>query len=137
MTASDHLPIIATVVSEQDRLEFLPKLFGPYFLHTESAIYQWMRQLCADYDGGYWEFMALSNGGGYLRPAGGPWVLKVDGNGFSGQLSHDAAGMVVTLFTLSHLAFRFPESDLGGCYHRLLDYARQHPEAGRILAAID
>ena len=47
MTASDHLPIIATVVSEQDRLDFLPKLFGRYFLHTESAIYQWMRQLCA------------------------------------------------------------------------------------------
>jgi len=137
MTASDHLPIIATVVSEQDRLEFLPKLFGRYFLHTESAIYQWMRQLCADYDGGYWEFMTLSNGGGYLRPGVGPWVLKVDGNGFSGQFSHDAAGIVVTLFALSHLAFRYPESDLGGCYLRLLDHARQHPEAARMLAAID
>lgn len=129
--------IHASLVSDEARLEFLPKLFGRWFLHVESAVYTWMRQLCTDYDGDYWEFMTLSNDGGYLRPGGGPWVLQVDGNGFSGSLSNDAAGIVVTLFTLSHLAFRFPESDLGRCYHCLLDYARQHPEAGRMLAAID
>lgn len=137
MTASEHTPIIATLVAEQDRLAFLPTLFGRLMMHVESGIYDWMRQLCPDYDGGYWEFVALSNGGGYLRSAGGPWVLEVSGNGFRGTLSGDAAGMVVTLFALSHLSFRFPESDLGANYHRVLEFAKQHPEAGKILAAID
>lgn len=137
MTASDHTPIIATPVGQEDRLQFLPTLFGRHFMQVESAAYTWMRKLCGDYEGGYWEFLTLPNGGGYLRPADGPWVLDVDGNGFRGRLSNDAAGIVVTLFALSHLSFRFPDSELGGIYHRVLEYAKQHPEAEKILAAID
>lgn len=137
MTASDHTPILATLVGQHDRLQFLPTLFGRYFMHVESAVYTWMRELCGDYEGGYWEFIALSNAAGYLRPAGGPWVLDVDGNGFRGTLDNDAAGIVVTLFALSHLAFRFPDTELGEIYHRVLGYAKQHPDAGKILAAID
>lgn len=128
MSASDHMPNLATLVTESQRLAFLPRLFGPHYLHVEAGTYDWMRQLAPDYTGGCWEFMTLSNDGGYLRPEAGPWLLQVDGNGFRGTLSHDAAGIVVTLFTLSHLSFRFPESVLAERYHAL--YRRPFP-AGR------
>lgn len=136
MAASEDT-IIATLVADEDRLAFLPTLFGRYFMHVESSVYTWMRELCQDYGGGYWEFVALSNAAGYMRPQTGPWVVDVDGNGFRGTLSGDAAGIVVTLFALSHLSFRFPDTELGEIYHRLLGYAKQHPDAGKILATID
>lgn len=130
-------PIDATLVGEHGRLEFLPTLLGRLFMHVEAAVYTWMRALCADYGGGYWEFVALSNSGGYLRPSTGPWLVSVDGNGWRGELSADAVGIVVTLFALGHLTFRYPESDITDRYQQLLAYARQHAESGRILAAID
>lgn len=136
MNASAQMPVIATLVPMEQRLEFLPTQYGRLFMHVEAAVYDWMRQLCRDYGGGYWEFLALSNSGGYLRPASGPWVLEVD-NGYRGTLTNDAAGIVVTLFVLSHLSFRFPDSDLADRYHLLLEYAKQHQEAERIIAAID
>jgi Antirestriction protein len=59
--------------------------------------------------GGWWNFYDLSNGGCYLAPGGvETFHLKVMGNGFDGRLSANATGITVTLFALSHLAFRFP-----------------------------
>jgi hypothetical protein len=52
MNASDQ-PIIATLVADHDRLEFLPTLYGRYFMHVEAAVYDWMRMFARDYEGGY------------------------------------------------------------------------------------
>ena len=55
--------IVATLVDDENRLDFLPTFFGPRFmLHGETLIYAWMRKLCSAYNGGYWKFYTLSNG---------------------------------------------------------------------------
>lgn len=117
---------------------FLPRHFGPRFLTGEAAVYVAMQRLCPDYDGGFWDFLDLTNGGFYmrLRVDDDLRIAVPDGNGFDGVLSADAAGIVATLFALNHLAWQGAPA-MVQAYDRLRAYAEQHPECGSILAAID
>src|SRR3546814_6505276 len=55
-------------------------------------------KLSADFTGAYWHFYTLSNGGFYMAPGDQPqYRLEWDGNGFSGDVSADAAGLIATL----------------------------------------
>ena len=129
--------IQATVVPGDERLRFLPRVFGRRFMQGEATVFGWMRQLCADYNGGYWDFVDLSNGGFYLRlVTDKPLKLYVDGNGFDGELSADAASIVVCMFAINELMFDGAH-ELDGAYYALRDYAIQHPECRSILSAID
>ena len=70
----------------------------------------------------------------------GPERMKLawDGNGFEGEVSSDAAGIIATLFTLSHMSMAFRGADhLAEHYHRLLDFAAEHEDSRMIFAAID
>jgi Antirestriction protein len=107
-------------------------------LDVESAVYTYMRQICPGYAGGYWRFLELSNGGCYLAPeVDVAFDLRVDGNGFKGAMSADAAGITACLFALSHLSFRISEDCIADRFHLLRDFALSHREARAILAAID
>jgi hypothetical protein len=135
--------IIARRVAAHRRMAFTPKYFGKHrMLHGEGFAYQWMRRLCRPYQGAYWHFYELSNGGFYMAPdLSGPLRIEVPGNGYRGDLSADATGIVVTLFALSQLMDCTHGQD--DCetfierFHRLRDFAAQHAEADAILAAID
>jgi hypothetical protein len=63
--------------------------------------------------------------------------IEVDGNGFRGELSADAAGIVATLFALGQLAAEAADTDAGDAlidrYHFLRGFAASHAEAGRDL----
>ncbi len=48
--------IVATVVKNNERLAFLPKYFGRYYLTGEAIVYSFMTKLSNTYTGGYWEF---------------------------------------------------------------------------------
>jgi hypothetical protein len=98
-----------------------------------------MRALCESYSGGYFNFYDISNGGCFMAlERSEPLTIAGDGNGYEGTMSAEAAGVVSTLFALSHLAFRFFEIELlSERYHQLREFALDHPEAGAILAAID
>lgn len=103
-----------------------------------------MARLSQDYKGGLWHFYELSNGGFYLAPNKTERMrVEVDGNGFDGAMSADAAGIVATLFALNHLVALVyeeggPELDkLSDHYYFLRDFALGHPEAVTILRAID
>jgi len=127
----------ATKVPEGYRLAFLPRHFGRLFMQVESSIYGHMRDLCPGYTGGYWEFFDLINGGCYMAPAGDAFEIHAP-NGHSGTVSGDAAGIIATLYALSHLAFRFEEATvLSDRFHQLREFALDHGEAAAILAAID
>src|ERR1022692_1022899 len=97
--------ISATLVGEAERLNFLPRFFGERFmLLGENAVFDWMGKLSEDYNGGFWNFYTLSNGGFYMAPAGRDVMqISVDGNGFDGTLSADAAGIVATIFALDYV----------------------------------
>jgi antirestriction protein len=140
MNTSPHLaarPIQAHQVPDEARIETLPRHFGRHMLAVEDAVYRFMRQLAKDYSGGYWHFYELSNGGFYMAPECEPLVLQVEGNGYAGRLSAEAAGITACLFALSHLTFRIPDQLISDHYYLLRDFALEHSEASAILAAID
>lgn len=133
--------IIATEMPEELRIHALPRAFGQAFLVTEQTIYNRANELLPAYRGGYWDFLALSNGGFYMRPnMQEPVRVSVESNGYDGQMSRDAAGIVCCLFAYSYLSFglnRPLRQRLAQHYHLLRDYMLEHPEAVTILSAID
>ncbi|QXW20371.1 antirestriction protein (plasmid) [Comamonas aquatica] len=131
-----------TKVSDVQRMGFLPTYFGPHLmLHGEQAVYSWMRHIAPDYTGGLWEFYELSNGGFYMGIEHERFDVFVPGNGFEGNMSGDAAGIVATIFALdniiSQLYETFDVDYLVEHKYRLIDFSRSHPEAAMITAAID
>jgi hypothetical protein len=132
-------PVSASLVAEGDRLSFLPRFFGEcLMLRGESTVYSFMNHLSEDYSGGFWNFYTLSNGGFYMAPDyNNPMRVSVNGNGFEGELSADAAGIVANLFALSHLAAKTENDRIIELYHLLREFAFDHPESRKILMAID
>ena len=136
-------PVAATLVAEGDRLSFLPAFFGPRLtMRGESLVFGWLDALSENYNSGFWRFYTLTNGGFYMAPATDKRMrLSVDGNGFNGEMSADAAGIVATLFAVGQLAAEVHGTDAGDTladhYHALRDFAKTHPEAGLIFRAID
>jgi hypothetical protein len=107
-------------------------------MQVESRIYDQFREIAPGYDGGFWEFVDLSNGGGYLAPAGETFLIDQPSNYFQGTVSADAAGVIVTLYVLSELSFKYPEEPLfADHFHQLRDFAAEHAEAALIFSAID
>ena len=131
--------IVATLVGDDDRLDFMPKHLGlRNLMKGQNMFPAYLDRLSVDYSGGYWEFYELSNGGWYTAPRGDQhYRVAWDGNGYEGQMSADAAGITASLFTLCELANRTQEDDLIKAYHLLRDFAIEHEEGQEILSAID
>lgn len=137
--AQELAPVAASLVAEGDRLSFLPTFFGErVMLRGESLVYGWMRHLSEDYNGGFWHFYTLSNGGFYMAPATDKRMrLDVEGNGFSGEVSADAAGVVATMFALCQLAAETQDDRIIDLYFLLRAFMKDHPERDLMFRAID
>ena len=129
--------IVVHRVLDRARLRMLPQLFGSRTMRVESLVYDRMSEFVESYDGGFWEFYQLSNGGFYMAPRMPEVQVVVASNGFEGMLSADAAGITVCLFTYSHLAFEVEGDIFARHFHWLRAFALEHTEALQILAAID
>lgn len=129
----------ASLVPDAERMTFLPRFFGAqHLLKGEFLVYEWMGNLCQDYNGGFWNFYTLKNGGFYMAPASGKRLRVIcRGNGFDGEMTADAAGIVATLFTLCQLAFETELDRFSDLFHSLRAFAASHSEASAILSAID
>ncbi len=133
-------PIVRKLVSDEERLNILPKYSGQHFMTLESQIYQVMGEYCEDYNGGYWDMWELSNGTFYMTPllAEEKVTMVGRGNYFEGAMSLDAAGIVACLVAFNRLAWSVPEPEhFNELFYGLRDWALQHEECGSILAAID
>ncbi|WP_406874113.1 antirestriction protein [Escherichia coli] len=80
-------------VEECDRLSFLPYLFGQDFLYAEASVYALAKQMMPEYEGGFWHFIRLPDGGGYMMPDGDRFHLVNGENWFDRTVSADAAGI--------------------------------------------
>lgn len=136
--------IIATPVADENRIRFWPQHFGgiPQWLMLEPRIFAWMDRLCADYNGGVWNFYTLSNGGAFMAPeADGDddekWTLFNGMNGNGTELSPEAAGIAVCLMEYSHHAIRTECDAMTEHYYRLRNYALGHAECSAIMHVID
>ena len=132
--------ITRRTLADGERADFVHALFGLAFpLKLEPTIFAMAGMLAEDYNGGFWQFHALSNGGFYMAPDVDRGFEVSCENGFEGTLSADALGVTACLYAFSHLSFgegAFAEA-CAEQYHLLREYAMDHPEAGVILAAID
>ena len=138
-SASETNTPTVRVLDEDERMAFLPRLFGPTLMIIgEYAVYDVMGKLSTDYRGGFWMFKEVSNGALYMSPdTTGDMTVQWDGNGYDGIMSPDAAGLVATLFALSHLSCDYRTDGLADAYCLLADFAASHAEAGAIFGAID
>ena len=127
-------------LADAQRVDYPASIFGVDFpFRVEPMIFTFAGHLSADYDGGLWDFYALSNGGFYMAPkTDEPFNVRAE-NGFEGRLSACAFGMTVCLYAFSHLSFG--GGDLAETcaeqYHLLREHMLDHREAPAMLAAID
>lgn len=131
---------LATLVPKARRMAFLPALFSPaLMLIGERAVYQFMSWLAPDdYTGGLWQFHERDGQPLFLSPATDKrFRLFCETNGYVGEVSAEAAGIIATLFALSRLSFRHEVDQLSEAYLRLYGFAGEHAEAGEIFKAID
>lgn len=129
------------IIPDERRSNHADELFGIHFpLAVEPAIFMFADRLSPDYQGGYWHFYALSNGGFFVAPDAGTDFKVSCENGFQGTMSAEAFGITASLYAYSHLSFTNIEDLADECvthYHLLRDYAMEHAEVRAILAAID
>jgi hypothetical protein len=141
---TDHespTPVYREQLSEAQRGPHAAKLFGIRFpLMVEPYTFDSAGALSEQYDGGYWEFFSLSNGGFFMAPTSRETFHVVCANGFEGDLSADAFGITACLHAFSLLSFAADEKLAEECtrhYHCLREYAGRHPEAASIWRATD
>ena len=132
--------ITNNLVSEEMRLQFWPKHFGkiPQWMLLEPRAFAWMDRLCEAYNGGYWNYYTLSNGGAFIAPdSEDNWAMFNKLNGNSAELSSEAAGIAVCLLNWSHHACRTGSPAMSEHYYHLREFALSHPESNAIMHIID
>lgn len=138
VAVNQNSTIQKTVVPGHLRASTLPKRFPAMFLVYESLVYRYLEIFSNDLQTGYWEFVELSNGGFYMSlQSPKTFHLYIPSSGFEGEMSADAASVIVNLFAQCHLANQHELDGLIGMCHALREYAREHAEACLIRKAID
>jgi antirestriction protein len=130
------------LVPEDQRLSTVDKLFGVHFpLRLEPVIYGITERMTqGQYEGGYWLFYTLDNGGFYMAPKDDRVFAVSSDNYWHGELSADALAVTVCLTAYSHLSFGGPETFARACarhYHLLRHYMLDHEEVAAILEVTD
>ncbi|EJN6639428.1 antirestriction protein [Escherichia coli] len=75
-----------------------------------------------EYQGGFWHFIRLPDGGGYMMPDGDRFHMVNGANWFDRTVSADAAGIILTSLVINRQLWRHIEF---------------HPECNAIYAALD
>jgi hypothetical protein len=137
---------MSTIITRKEikttqRIKHTSDLFGIRFpVNIEPAIYTIAGNIAVEYDGAYWEFYSLSNGGFYMAPDLDKLYAVSCINGYEGAISADALGITACLYAYSHLSFSSNTAFAEICanhYHWLRAYMLEHKEASAILSAID
>lgn len=129
--------ISARIIPTVDRVEYLKKFFDRKFGFGVSLVDSFMEKIASNYTSGTLNIYILSNGGFYLAPSNNE-KLKCDcENGFSDELSCDAAGIIATLYALDTLASKTGADHFAEMYYLLQGYIGHHVEGRKIHSAID
>jgi hypothetical protein len=139
-TQSSSPTVTRELVPEDQRLTVVERLFGMAFpLRLEPVIYGITDRMADGYEGGYWAFYTLSNGGFYMAPSGDRIFHVRCQNMYEGDLSADALGITACLYAYSHLSFSTGAiaREYARHYHLLREFMMDHPEVRGVLGAID
>ena len=139
-TQASLLTVTRQLVPEDQRMDVVDQLFGTAFpLQLEPVVYGITDRMAEGYDGGYWHFYTLSNGGFYMAPAEERIFHVKCQNMYEGDLSADALGITSCLYAYSNLSFSLSDiaREYARHYHLLREYSLEHAELSVILAATD
>ncbi|MGI3399772.1 antirestriction protein, partial [Providencia stuartii] len=124
------------LVHPRGRDTFWRFYFGtvPDWQRIEGDIFNMMAKCCQTYQGAFWEFSMLSNGGAFIWPDMLEPSLQMFNphNGNEAELSPEATGIAVCLMVYSIWLFKTESSVLIEYFYQLRDYAMQHPEQAQI-----
>lgn len=133
--------IKTNIVNSRGRSTFWRFYFGtvPDWQRLEGDIFNLMDKMCEVYQGAFWEFSMLSNGGAFIWPDMLETSLHIFNphNGNEAELSPEAAGIAVCLMAYSIWSFKTESEVLVEYFYQLRDYAMQHPEQAQIFRLID
>lgn len=134
---NNHQNTLITV-PKNDRLAFLPRLFGKFFLQGETTVYNFMQAYVDGYNGGYYDFHQTPCGASFMAcTAAQTYQVDIDTNYFSRKLTAETTGIIATLFSLSINSLRYQSQHLSDQYQALLAYAQSTPDSAAIFSAID
>jgi hypothetical protein len=138
---SESTSITTTLIPEKERLTYIEKTFGMVFpLRIEPFIYSVARHISEDYNGGYWHYHSLSNGGFWMHPESGEPFDVISDNGYTGSMQPEAFGITCCLYSYSNLSFYENKQLSDLCtqhYHLLRDFVPKLSQAGQISAVCD
>ena len=139
---AEAIPIHKTHCSIHQRMDFLPQYIGNAHIEFQNRIYFFAQQFIEGYDGGYWEFYHLSNGGLMMEWDNSDNITVNSPNGSSASVDAETASIVVCLMTLSDLSFNLQvDSDelhkVVTSFHALREFALEHQSSNTILKLID
>lgn len=141
MPHSIESAIAITRVPDEQRLDFWFNHFGSVkgWATFEIVTFTTMGQFCEAYNGGYWEYCTLSNGGAFIYPDISEEELTLFNmhNGNEATVSQEAAGIAVCLILYSIWSFQTESEVMCDRFYQLRDYALQHPESAAIFHLID
>ncbi|MEQ4924160.1 antirestriction protein [Proteus hauseri] len=141
MSDSIGSAIAITFVPDEQRLDFWVTHFGGIkgWATFEVVTFTTMGQFCEAYNGGYWEYCTLSNGGAFIYPDVAKEALTLFNmhNGNEAQVSCEAAGIAVCLILYSIWSFQTKNEVMCDRFYQLRDYALQHSESAAIFHLID
>jgi hypothetical protein len=132
--------ITKTLVADNKRLDFLPSFTGRHCMTYEHMIFDKLREATKGvYNGGYWEYYTLSNGGFYMGLGEENTCFEMEclGNYFNGTMSADAASIAVNLCVQNAFAWQIDSKKHSAHFYQLREYAVQHLESRQILGFID
>ncbi|EPD8228401.1 antirestriction protein, partial [Escherichia coli] len=126
------------------RIFFQTILFQDYCDYANTACIEFMKRFSDDYEEGFWRYYKVGQNSGFMCPDTDNFYYFELSNYFSGKVSSEAAGIIVTLYIFQACfddAYKNKDSEL--CDHfreainTLKDYAATIDESGSIFRAID
>ncbi|HHU4680955.1 TPA: antirestriction protein, partial [Escherichia coli] len=136
--------LIKQETTELGRLVFHTLLFREYCEYANLAAVSFMKRFCDKYETGYWSYFKVGSNSGFMCPDAHEFYHFEMPNYFSGNVTAEAAGIIVTLYVLqSCFDAAWKRQDSGLCDHfreamdTLKDYAATTDESHSIFRAID
>lgn len=102
---------LGEVVSDDDRMDFLPKNFknnAMGYISFENMIYSIASQMSENYKGGNWVFVQCKDSKGFfMHPSSGDFSVRSEN--FSGEhiVDNRTFGLIATMMVSSHGSFHF------------------------------
>lgn len=127
-----------TAIPHEDLGDVIFETLGPKALMFDQVVAQILATQSPDYTGGMWTgYVSDTNDVFFMVPPAGQYQLDVPGNGYSGTVDAETAGIIVSLVALNNLVWQTRDPEHNAQFYNLRQFALEHPNQPDIFAAID